>query len=345
MNFIDEVSIYVKGGNGGDGCCAFRREKFMPRGGPSGGDGGHGGSVILQGDEGLSTLRDLRYQRHYRAERGRNGQGDDKHGRRGRDVIIRVPLGTVVKDYETGEVLGEVLTHGQELVVARGGAGGHGNLYYVTPQNQAPTRCDPGQPGEERRLRLELKVLADVGLLGLPNAGKSTLLSVVSAARPKVADYPFTTLIPTLGVVRLDHMRSFVMADIPGLVEGAHQGRGLGHRFLRHLERTRLLLHLIEYPLDPEADPVTDYESLSHELEAYDPRLARLPRLVVMTKIDLCDDRSRLDRWRGEFPNFVAISAVTREGIDELLEKTWQMLVKARHRNHRKKKASETMEN
>ncbi len=327
MKFVDEAVIEVKGGDGGNGCRAFRREKFVPYGGPAGGDGGRGGSVILLATERAHTLLDFRYRRKYAAQRGEHGQGHDRYGKSGEDLILQVPVGTTVYDAETGEMLGDLVADGQKLVVARGGRGGYGNIHFASPTNQAPQECEPGEPGERRMLRLSLRLLADVGLMGLPNAGKSTLLSVVSAARPRIADYPFTTLTPQLGVVRLDDERSFVMADIPGLIEGAHEGRGLGHQFLKHLERCRILLHLVEFPaMQPEADPVRDVAALERELELFDERLARLPRIVVMTKIDLSATPFDAEYWRKAFSPrpFLAISAATSTGIRELLETAWK---------------------
>ncbi len=319
--FLDQATIYVQAGRGGDGIVAFRRETGVPHGGPSGGDGGKGGDVILQVDPNLSTLLDYRYQQHYRAERGQHGQGSNKTGRGGENLILRVPRGTVVRDEETGEVLGELLDPGQEVVVARGGRGGRGNARFATSTNQAPRRWEPGEEGEERRILLELKLIADVGLVGEPNAGKSTLLASVSAATPKVADYPFTTLTPNLGVVRLSGSRSFVIADIPGIVEGAHEGRGLGLQFLRHIERTRTLAFLI--PAD-ELEPQQTFARLRAEVESYSAELATKPYCVVFTKADLLPPDwpppqvEAPDAW-GEF----VISAVAQRGLDALLEGLW----------------------
>ncbi len=316
--FVDRAVIHVKGGTGGSGAEAFRREKGVPRGGPSGGDGGPGGSVILVADPQLSTLLDLTHHPHYRAGRGQHGEGSNRTGRAGDDVIVRVPPGTVVRDADTGEFLGELLEPGERLVVARGGRGGRGNARFATPTNQAPRRWEPGEEGEERRVELELKLIADVGLVGLPNAGKSTLLAAVSAARPKVADYPFTTTTPNLGVVRLPDFRSMVIADIPGIIEGAHEGKGLGLRFLRHIERTRTLALLV--PVDS-PDPQAEYDQLRAELHAYSPELARRPHCVVVTKMDLVGQGDAPpypqapDAW-GAF----RVSAVTGRGLPELLE-------------------------
>jgi GTPase len=319
--FVDYAEIQVAAGTGGSGAEAFRREMGVAFGGPSGGDGGRGGSVILRADAQLWTLLDFRYQQHYRAERGQHGQGKNRTGRDGRDLILRVPVGTVVRDSATGELLGELTETGQELVAARGGRGGRGNAAFATPTRQAPRYWEPGAEGEERRIALELKLIADVGLVGLPNAGKSTLLAAVSAATPKIADYPFTTLAPNLGVVSLAGTRTFVMADIPGIIEGAHEGRGLGLRFLRHIERTRTLACLVGAD---SADAQAEYELLQRELRQYSEELAAKPHAVVITKTDLLPPGEAPPRieapaaW-GQF----AISAVTRRGLTELLEALW----------------------
>ena len=323
MKFIDETTIQVIAGKGGDGCASFRREKYVPRGGPDGGDGGRGGSVYLVADPNLNTLVDYRHDRIHRARSGENGRGSDCYGKGGDDVVLRVPVGTVVTDVETGEQLADLSVPGQREQVARGGKGGLGNLHFKSSVNRAPRQFTPGVPGEARELRLELKLLADVGLLGLPNAGKSSLIRAISAARPKVADYPFTTLYPNLGVVRADMNRSFVVADIPGLIAGAAEGAGLGHQFLRHLMRTRLLLHLVDIaPVD--AEPAAAVRALAAELRKYDPGLYRKPRWLVVNKVDLlgADERAtavarlkRSLRWRG--PVF-EISALTGEGCRAL---------------------------
>ena len=313
--FIDRARIFVKAGDGGNGCVSFRREKFVPKGGPDGGDGGDGGNVILQVDPHLHTLLDFHYKQHFRAQRGRHGEGGKRAGARGKDRILRVPPGTQVYDDETGELLADLVEPGQQVVVARGGKGGKGNAAFATATRQTPRYAQPGTKGEERWIRLELKIIADVGLVGFPNAGKSTLLAKVSAARPKIAEYPFTTLQPNLGLVRVDDSHSFVMADIPGLIEGAHRGKGLGLQFLRHIERTRLLLFLIEAT---SKNARKDFEVLQHELRSYSEKLARKPALVALTKIDLIPRRPvPLPRVNGR-PVF-AISAVTGEGISELL--------------------------
>jgi GTP-binding protein len=285
--FVDEIDIVVKGGDGGAGCVSFRREKYVPRGGPDGGDGGDGGSVWLEADPALTTLLDYHYQRHYTAERGQHGKGANRHGASGEDLVLRVPVGTVVSDRDTGDVLGDLAAAGERVLAARGARGGRGNARFATSTNQAPRRADLGRPGQERRLHLELKLLADVGVVGFPNAGKSTLVSRLSAARPRIADYPFTTLVPTLGIVRADGERSFVIADLPGLIPGASAGKGLGHQFLRHTERTRLLLHVLD--LDPSTgrDPVDDLRTIDAELAAYSPDLAARPQIVVANKADL----------------------------------------------------------
>lgn len=325
MKFVDEALITVQAGNGGDGCLSFRREKFIPRGGPDGGDGGDGGSVYLEVDSGLNTLVDFRFKRLFRAAHGQAGQGTDRIGKSADDLIVRVPEGTLVYDADTEELIGDLIGHGTRLLVAQGGFHGLGNARFKSSVNRAPRRTTPGSPGEERNLRLELKLLADVGLLGLPNAGKSTLIRAVSAARPKVADYPFTTLIPNLGVVRLGLEQSFVIADIPGIIEGAAEGAGLGLRFLKHLERTRLLLHLLDISgFDPERDPLQDFETISAELEAFDEDLATRPRWVVLNKMDVVDDaiaddceaRLREQGWDGPVHR---ISAATGLGCDQLM--------------------------
>ena len=326
MKFVDEALIHVHAGNGGNGCVSFRREKFIPFGGPDGGDGGRGGHVYAEADTNLNTLIDFRYQRLFRARNGEHGRGADQFGAAGDDMLLRVPVGTLVRDEETGEVIADLATPGQRVVLAHGGNGGLGNLRFKSSTNRAPRQSTPGQPGEQRRLLLELKVLADVGLLGLPNAGKSTFIAAVSNARPKIADYPFTTLHPQLGVVRVGEGRSFVVADIPGLIEGAAEGAGLGHQFLRHLQRTRLLLHLVDVaPFDPEADPVRDARSVVAELKKYDAELASRPRWLVLNKLDMIepDERAALvaeirRRLRPKGPVY-AISALARDGLEPLL--------------------------
>ncbi len=321
--FVDEVSITVKAGRGGDGICSFRREMFVPRGGPDGGDGGNGGNVIFTASHRLTTLLDLRYQKHYEAEDGVKGSGSNCTGRRGKDVVVALPVGTVIYDDRTGEVLGDLTADGDSVTIAHGGKGGRGNSHFATSTNRVPTHFEHGTAGEERELRLELKLLADVGLVGFPNAGKSTLIAAISAARPKIADYPFTTLIPNLGVVQWASDRSFVVADIPGLIEGAHEGKGLGVQFLRHIERTSFLLHLIDVSEWSEGDPVAGFEILRHELASYDETLAKRPFAVVPTKIDAAGDGAKLQALQAfckkrRYP-CLPISAATREGLTELL--------------------------
>jgi len=327
--FVDEASIITIAGAGGNGCRSFRREKYVPRGGPDGGDGGHGGSVILRADANVSTLLAFRYRTLFRAERGRHGQGSDKTGRSAEDLIVRVPLGTVVKDAEGVRVLADLARDGQSFVAASGGRGGRGNARFATSTNRAPTRHDPGEPGEQRSLRLELKLLADVGLIGFPNAGKSTLISRISAARPKIADYPFTTLAPHLGVVDRGEFRSFVVADLPGLIEGAHEGAGLGHRFLRHVERCRLLLHLVD-PTDPARDPLRGIEALEQELLGYGRDVAAKPRVLLLTKADVVQDRElveRLQRYAVERGlDCRLVSSVSGQGLRELVHDLGQRL-------------------
>lgn len=324
MKFVDEARITVEAGKGGNGCMSFRREKFIPKGGPDGGDGGDGGSVFLQADDAINTLIDFRYTRRYRAQGGQNGQSRDCTGAKGEDTILRVPVGTTAIDEDTGETLGDLTENGQLLMVARGGFHGLGNSRYKSSTNQAPRQTKPGQEGESRNLKLELKVLADVGLLGLPNAGKSTLIRAVSAAKPKVADYPFTTLVPNLGVVSIEQHRSFVIADIPGLIEGASDGAGLGIRFLKHLVRTHLLLHIVDMSPPDDSDPAENVMAISRELEHFSPGLAARDRWLVLNKLDLLDEDEREERcqqvmeklnWQG--PVF-RVSALNREGTFEL---------------------------
>jgi len=326
MKFIDEAAIEVIAGDGGNGIASFRREKYIPRGGPDGGDGGRGGSIYMRADRNINTLIDYRFARIHRAKRGENGRGADKYGRGADDITLRVPVGTVITDADSGETLADLAADGQTALVAKGGTGGLGNIHFKSSTNRAPRQATPGEKGEQRRLRLELKVLADVGLLGMPNAGKSTLIRAISAAKPKVADYPFTTLAPNLGVVRVGQDKSFVVADIPGLIEGAADGAGLGHQFLRHLQRTRLLLHIVDLaPFDEATDPVADARAIVRELERYDPALADKPRWLVLNKLDLIDGDERAARvgafvksyrWKG--PLF-AVSAIDGSGCRELV--------------------------
>jgi GTP-binding protein len=330
--FVDEAKIFVKAGNGGNGCVAFRREKFVPRGGPSGGDGGSGGSIYLEANPNDNTLLRYRYNREFKADRGRHGEGSNCTGHSGADMILQVPVGTLVFDDQTGETIADLAVPGQRVVIVHGGRGGRGNQHFAKPWHQAPREHEEGHPGEERRLRLELRLLADVGLVGFPNAGKSTLISVISAARPKIANYPFTTLEPNLGVVNADGGtgahgtelgRTFVVADLPGLIEGAHEGAGLGIRFLRHVERTRLLVHLIDTSDGNDADPVRAFEIISGELRAFSESLAEKPMIVVATKLDATGDRTRLealrDFCRERGIKFHAISAATGEGVRDLV--------------------------
>jgi GTPase len=330
--FVDEAKIFVKAGNGGNGCVAFRREKFVPRGGPSGGDGGHGGSIYLEANVNDNTLLRYRYNREFKADRGRHGEGSNCTGHSGADMLLQVPVGTLVFDGQTGETIADLATPGQRVLVAQGGRGGRGNQHCAKPWHQAPREHEEGHPGEERHLRLELKLLADVGLVGFPNAGKSTLISVISAARPKIANYPFTTLEPNLGVVNADGGtgqagrelgRTFVVADLPGLIEGAHEGAGLGIRFLRHVERTRLLVHLIDTSDASSADPIHAFEVIAGELHAFSETLTEKPVIVVASKLDATPDRTRLEALRAfcreRSLEFHAISAATGEGVRELV--------------------------
>jgi GTPase len=326
MKFIDEAKIEVIAGDGGNGAVSFRREKYVPRGGPDGGDGGRGGSIHAIADRNINTLIDYRFARIHRAKRGENGRGADQYGHGAEDIVLRMPVGTVITDAETGETIADLAADGQSAQLAKGGQGGLGNLHFKSSTNRAPRQSTPGETGEHRLLQLELKVLADVGLLGMPNAGKSTLIRAISAARPKVADYPFTTLAPNLGVVRVDENRSFVVADVPGLIEGAAEGAGLGHQFLRHLQRTRLRLHIVDLaPFDGDADPVAGARAIVRELERYDRALYDKPRWLVLNKVDLIDADERKarvaafvksHRWKG--PVFT-IAAISGEGCRDLV--------------------------
>ncbi len=337
MKFVDEATIDVAAGHGGAGCVSFRREKFIPYGGPNGGDGGRGGSVWAVADRNLNTLIDYRYARRHEARNGEPGRGSDQFGAAGDDIVLRMPVGTIVTDLDRGEVIAELLTDGQRVLLAQGGDGGFGNLHYKSSTNRAPRQSTPGWPGEARKLKLELRVLADVGLLGMPNAGKSTLIAAVSNARPKIADYPFTTLHPNLGVVRVGPEQSFVVADIPGLIEGAAEGAGLGHQFLRHLQRTRLLLHVVDIaPFDDGVDPVAQAKAILAELKKYDPALHAKPRWLVLNKIDKlpAEERAarvagfvRRMRWKG--PAF-AISALAREGLEPLVRAVYEHVAAAK---------------
>ncbi len=326
--FIDRVKVFVKGGRGGNGAVAFLREKYRPKGGPAGGDGGKGGDVVFVATSSKHTLLDFKYRRHFKAQSGEHGKGKNQKGKDGEDLLVYVPVGTVVKDAQTGEVICDLVEEGQRCLVAKGGRGGRGNAHFATPTNQAPRYAEPGEEGEERWVILELKLIADVGIVGLPNAGKSTLLSKLTKARPKVADYPFTTLTPNLGVMELDETRRLVLADIPGLIENAHRGAGLGHEFLRHIERTKFLLHLIDVSDRRERDPLEAFELVNRELSLYSEELARKPQIVVANKIDALSDRSVLEELRKSFEErgytFHAVSVLTGEGLEELKELLWK---------------------
>ncbi len=327
--FYDYARVYVKGGDGGNGMIAFRREKYVPEGGPAGGDGGKGGSVIFVADEGLHTLVDFRYKRHFKADKGENGKSKSMHGRHAEDMLVRVPVGTVVKEAETKNVVVDFVEHGQQYVVAAGGRGGRGNKRFASNTNKAPQIAENGDPGGEMWLELELKLLADVGLIGFPNVGKSTIISHVSAAKPKIADYHFTTIDPNLGVVRLNEGESFVLVDIPGLIEGASAGAGLGHRFLRHIERTRLLLHVVDASGSEGRDPLEDIDLINGELEKYNPILKERKQILVANKIDLPNAEENIQRMQkelGERYEIYAVSAVTGKGLDELMYRTFGIL-------------------
>jgi GTP-binding protein len=331
MKFVDEATIDVVAGDGGNGCMSFRREKFLPFGGPNGGDGGRGGSVFAAGDRNLNTLIDFRYARRHEGRRGENGRGSDQYGAASEDIVLRMPMGTVITDLETNQVIAELLVPDEKVLIVKGGDGGFGNLHFKTSTNRAPRQKTPGWPGEQKKLKLELRVLADVGLLGMPNAGKSSFITAVSNARPKIADYPFTTLHPNLGVVRVGPEQSFVVADIPGLIEGASEGAGLGHLFLRHLQRTHLLLHVVDFaPFDDSVDPVAQAKAIVAELKKYDQALYQKPRWVVLNKLDMVPAEEREKRvkdfvkrfkWKG--PVF-QISALTREGCEPLIRAIYQ---------------------
>ncbi len=330
--FVDEARIHVRGGKGGDGCVSFRREKFIPKGGPDGGDGGHGGTVFLEARAELDTLLDLTGRHHWRADNGRPGEGGNRHGRRGKDVLVPVPVGTLVYDEDTGRLISDLVEDQQRVCVARGGRGGYGNTHYASATHQTPREYQPGQPGRERTLRLELKLIADVGLVGLPNAGKSTLLARVTRARPKIAAYPFTTLEPQLGILELPGFRRIVLADIPGLIGGAHEGVGLGDAFLKHIERTRVLVHLIDLcPAPGSPAPAEAYRTIRHELEQYSPTLATRREIIVGNKMDLTDADSALEELRGELgADVLGISGVTGAGVRELGEAMWTVVADIR---------------
>lgn len=327
--FVDSVRVYVKGGDGGNGMVAFRREKYVAAGGPAGGDGGRGANVVFVVDEGLRTLVDFRYQRHFKASRGENGRTKGQHGAGAEDMVVRVPPGTTVIDDDTQQVIADLVMDGQRAIIAKGGRGGRGNIRFATPANPAPEIAENGEPGQERYIRLELKVLADVGLVGFPSVGKSTLLSVVSAARPKIAEYHFTTITPNLGVVDIDEERSFVMADLPGLIEGAHEGVGLGHQFLRHVERTRVIVHVINMAGSEGRDPYEDYVQINEELKLYNKKLEERPQVVAANKMDIPDADKNLEAFRkkvGEDLPIFPISAATKQGIRELMYKVADLL-------------------
>lgn len=324
MNFIDEAKIYVKAGDGGRGCVSFRREKYIPRGGPDGGDGGKGGNVYMVADRSLASLLDFKYKRNYEAERGEHGQGSNCTGKEGEDIIIRVPVGTVLKNPETGEIVEDLVADGQKIVLVKGGRGGKGNAFFTSSTYQAPKFAQPGEKGGERWLYLELKLLADVGIIGFPNAGKSTLISHISAAKPKIADYPFTTLQPHLGVVKFGEHNNFVVADIPGLIEGAHTGKGLGIKFLKHIERTSLFIHLIDISPQTGRDPLSDFEIINKELKAFNSDMAKRPQIVVLNKVDITEARENLSKilefFKAKGLEVFSISAVTGEGLDKLIK-------------------------
>jgi GTP-binding protein len=337
VDFVDQVKIYVKAGDGGNGCRSFRREKHVPYGGPDGGDGGDGGDILLEATNRMSTLLDLQFQQHHIAKPAGHGEGNNRHGRTSPPLIIRVPVGTIAKDIDRGGILADLTEDGQQATVAAGGRGGRGNARFTSSTNRVPFRCDPGNPGEERWLRLELKLLADVGLVGFPNAGKSTLIAAISAARPKIADYPFTTLVPNLGVVAVNEDQHFVVADVPGLIEGAHEGRGLGFQFLRHLERTSYLLHLVDISEGAPDDPVESLETLRKELKLYNPDLAKKPIAVAATKLDAAGNGTPLKKLEAHcrkrrlrcFP----ISAVTRAGLQPLIRHLGERVQECRSKN------------
>ena len=330
MKFIDQAKIYIKAGDGGRGCVSFRREKFIPRGGPNGGDGGRGGHITFIADSNVNTLLDIKLKQHYRAEKGEHGKGKDMHGRNGKDLVIRVPVGTMVKEFETGEMLADLIEEEQRFIIATGGRGGLGNAHFKSSTRRTPRFAQPGEPGEEKNIVLELKLLADVGLLGLPNAGKSTLISSLSSAKPKIADYPFTTLAPILGVVNYGDYGSFVIADIPGLIEDAHKGTGLGFQFLRHVERTSILLHLVDISDMAEGDPVENFKKINNELKLYSSDLMKKTQIVAATKLDIKGDGKRLDRLaqycKDKSYDFYPICSVTGDGLKELTSRLAEMV-------------------
>lgn len=334
MKFIDEAEIYIQAGNGGRGCVSFRREKYVPKGGPDGGDGGKGGDVTIIGDRRLSSLLDFKYKRNYIAERGQHGKGSNWHGKDGKPIIIHVPIGTVIKDADTGDVIEDIIKDAHEILIAKGGRGGKGNAHFVSSTFQAPRFAQPGEEGEERHLKLELKLLADVGIIGFPNAGKSTLISHISKAKPKIADYPFTTLMPHLGVVKVGDYANFVIADIPGLIEGAHKGKGLGIKFLKHIERTSIFIHLIDLSPYSEREPKKDFEIISKELIAFNPDLKNKKQVAALNKIDIPEAKERLPNilkfFKTKGIKAFAISAVTGEGIPELVRYVAEEVIEAK---------------
>ncbi|MEE8206643.1 MAG: GTPase ObgE [Nitrospinaceae bacterium] len=330
--FVDQVKITVQAGNGGDGCCSFRREKFIPKGGPDGGTGGKGGDVVFRAVGNLSTLLDLRYQQLYRAEHGKAGSGQLKTGKSGKDCVIQVPVGTVVRDHETRNVLADLTEDSQEFVIARGGRGGLGNEHYKSSTNRAPRRADPGEPGQHQVLFVELKLLADVAIIGFPNAGKSTLISKISNAKPKIADYPFSTLVPNLGLVQVGNYQSFIAADIPGLIQDAHLGKGLGTRFLKHTERTRLLVHLLDFSIASDRDPIADYETIQNELKHFSEELYGKPQILVANKIDHPEAEEKFAEYKERLEsinsNLFVCSSVTEKGLKDLVYKIYELLNK-----------------
>jgi GTP-binding protein len=337
MKFIDEVKIRVIAGDGGRGSVSFLREKFVPRGRPNGGNGGHGGDVVAEADPQLTTLLDLRYQKQYKAGRGEHGMSKDCHGRRGEDRVIKVPVGTIIRDAKTMELLADLQRPGERVVIAAGGRGGKGNAHFVSSTHRSPRFAQPGEPGEDRELEIELRLLADVGIIGLPNAGKSTLIAAISAVRPKIADYPFTTLVPNLGVVGYDDGKSFVVADIPGLIEGAHEGQGLGDKFLRHVTRTTVLIHLLDASTIDENDPLAQWKTVNRELDLFDPELAKKPQIVVANKIDLPDGKRNAKMLARKLPKAYRplhmISAATTEGVRALVQDVGTILEKAKQQS------------
>jgi GTP-binding protein len=344
MKFIDETRILVIAGDGGRGCVSFRREKFVPRGGPNGGNGGHGGDVVALADPQLTTLLDLRYQKQYKAGRGQHGMGSDCHGRRGKDREIKVPVGTIIRDAKTGELIGDLRAPGERVIVAAGGRGGKGNAHFVSSTNRSPRFAQPGEAGQERELDIELRLLADVGIIGLPNAGKSTLIAAISAVRPKIADYPFTTLVPNLGVVGYGEGKSFVVADIPGLIEGAHQGHGLGHKFLRHVMRTHLLIHLLDVSEIDSQRPLAALETVNRELALFAPELAEKAQIVVANKIDLPYAKDNAERLERKLPvkyrPLYMISAATTAGVQQLVRAVGQKLEEIRRDSENERDAA-----